>query len=296
MASFEIVEVLVGGKTRPVDVGIFPDGNTASSIIASLKLQHPTKTFQPRPIKDETKDWKAREQNRFDEGVYEPLGVELEEIKNHFAHRSIKEKANVAYTPDENSGRIDKQTSIHINTYINRFFPKMAIAERRKIVWEYCGEKLEDNLKFAITAEEMVEVYTTGPSSCMSETADEWNGLDDHHPVEAYAGGDLQIAYLKDGGCITARAVVWPEKQLMSHGYGDTQKLHQALTEQGYKAASREQWKGAKLSLIYVRYGILCPYLDIGSYVRINGTHLEVCHSSSEGSKYACNTEGFTAD
>lgn len=285
MPSFEIVE-LVDGKPRPFPCGVFPDGTTAASIIQSLSAQYPDKKFQPRPLKDETRDWKAREQRRFDEQVYVPLGIDLPPIKDHFAHKALKTPANVAFTPDASHGKVDKQVSIHINTYLQRFYPKLTVEQRRKAVWDYCGEELGNNVLFAKTADEIEWVYLHGPRSCMAYDVDYYGTT--VHPVRAYAGPDLAIAYLKDGERVTARAVCWPDKKIFGGPYGDRDKLSESLKELGYKNySSSSDFDGARLTYIHQENyyhsdhdeyyeGPLCPYLDIAGCVRIEGDYLVI--------------------
>lgn len=296
MPSFEIVELDKAGKPRPFPVGVFPDGTTAASIIKSLSAQYPEKKFQPRPLKDETNDWKAREQRRFDEQVYQPLGLDLTPIKDHFAHKALKTPANVAFTPDAAHGKVDKQVSIHIRTYINRFYPNLSIEEKRKAVWDYCGEKFGDEMELAVTQEEIRHVYENGPSSCMSDEASNWSGLNGHHPAEVYASEDFAVAYIRnDAGRITARAVVAKQLKIFGRIYGDIDKLRIAMEQNGYKEAdSYTNWIGLKLLKIESDEGYVCPYLDFASYVQVEGDYLVV----SRNGMCADNTGGecFTGD
>lgn len=312
MPSFEIVELDSAGKTRPFPVGVFPDGKTAASIIADLQGKFPNKKFQPRPIKDTTGDWRAREQRRFDEGLYEPLGLPLTPIPDHFAHKALKVKANVAYTPEQQAGALDKQVSIHIKTYLARFYPNLTIEERRKMVWDFCGEKFGDEMQIALTPEDIVRVYTNGPSSCMAGSInDDWRNLG-HHPAEAYAGPDLGVAYIEDNnGNITARTLVWPEKKIYSRIYGDSDKMYLALQENGYEDADAADFIGARMTLIEVSVpfydedtdeytnegdtGYLCPYIDRAGGVKIEGNYLVICDDHANGRMYCKETEGWTS-
>lgn len=292
MASFEIVELDKDGKPRPFPAGVFPDGKSAASILAELKLKYPTKKFQPRPIKDETENWRAREERRFTEGVYEPLGLSLKPISDHFAHKAIKIPANVAYTPEPQQGVIDKQVSVHIRTYLQRFYPKLSIAERRQIVWDYCGEKFGDEMQIARTREEIAQIYINGPSSCMSYDADNW-GLGPH-PTEAYASPDLGIAYLKNNdGHIIARSLVAVDKKIHSTIYGDREKLLLALKDNGYTQPASEDWQGLRLLKIDTEDGYLCPYLDSFVYVRVlDDDYLVICGYKDKGAMNGQDTDG----
>jgi len=291
MPSFEIVRLDSRGNATPVDIGRFPDGKSAASIIVELVAKNPGVKFQPRPVKDETNDWRLREKKRFEDGVYQPLGWDLKPIVDHFAHRAIKNPANVAYTVQQQDGLIDKQTSIHVRVYLQRFYPSLTVEQKRKLIWDYCGESFGDKLHFAVTREEIAEVYTKGPRSCMSETSDYYND-DGYHPSEAYSGPDLQVAYLKDGDRITARCIVWPEKKIAGGYYGDYDKISAALKDEGYTDGNYSEFRGARLSAITLTRGYyLCPYLDISGYVKLSddGKYLILCGGEGEE---ADNTSG----
>lgn len=276
MANFEIVEVLPGGQVaRMPNLGQFPDGKSAAAFIPNLIARHPGKKFQPRPVA-EVKSWRERELARFESGEYQPLpwGDKLELIPDHFAHRSTKTKENIAYTPDEESGARDRQVSIHVNTYLNRFYPGLEVERRRQLVREYTGFDPAQFLKFAESADEIVSVYENGPGSCMSY--DEGSFPCCVHPARAYWGHGLTIAYLDKPDGITARCVVHLERKIHARCYGDTEELKEALQSMGYREGLyRHDWVGVKLSTRYVEgydeedecdvEGYLAPYVDFAS-------------------------------
>jgi hypothetical protein len=293
MASFEIVELDAKGNPRPFPAGVFPDGKSAAAIVGELREKYPNKKFQPRPLKDTTSDWRAREERRFTDEVYQPLGLDLTPIDGHYAHKAFKTPANIGYTASPEDGRIDKQTSIHIRVYLTRFYPQLSIEQKRKLVWDYCGEEFGDKLKIATTAEEIVHVYTNGPGSCMSDDADQYD-TNGHHPAEAYAGPDLGVAYLEDGPRITARCIVWPEKKLYSGIYGDSVKLTRVLEEAGYRRYSTgSDWYGARLTAIKIERSIyVCPYLDICGYAKLSDDKQYLILCDSYKGEDARNTSG----
>lgn len=304
MASFEIVELDAAGKPRPFPAGVFPDGQSASSVLASLSARYPGKKFQPRPIKDVTSDWKAREQSRFESGVYLPLGWDLEPIKNHFAYKAIKTPKNVAFTPDDKHGQLDRQTSIHVNAYLNRFYPQLTIEQRRKYVWDYCGEKITDGLNITQDPDKIEWVYNNGPSSCMSGSS----FASDEHPSRVYGGPDLGLAYLMDktDSYPIARTVVWPDKKLFTRCYGDSHKLEEALYSEGYsRSENSTDWLGARLSTHWCEgtddegdfySGYMCPYVDFAAYAKWDGTHLVICTYNDSGRLEIQNTGGVAYD
>jgi len=87
------------------------------------------------------------------------------------------------------------------------------------------------------------------------------------HPVEAYAGHGLAIAYVQlPDGSIPSRAVIWPEKKIFVRCYGiqeiDKQNLATLLFEAGYARA--DGFDGAKLSRIsfHADERLVVPYID----------------------------------
>jgi hypothetical protein len=292
MASFEIIE-FVDGKPRPFPAGVFPDGTTAASVITTLQGRYPNKKFQPRPIKDETRNWRMREQERFDQGLYTPLGLGLKEIDGHFAHRAINNPKNVAYTPDGAHGQTDKQISVSINKYLLAFYPKLTISERKKLVWDYSGEDISGGLVITQDANEIESVYVNGPRSCMADRAEDYNSP--FHPVRVYGGPDLGVAYLKDDDRITARTVVWPDKKIFCETiYGDVDKLFAALKAEGYKAGPYQTaWVGARLSSEDDGNDYVCPFIDFADYVKWDGTYLVICDYES-GAVGCGSTSGYT--
>lgn len=290
MASFEIVE-FVDGKPRAFPAGVFPDGASAASIIKSLSAKYPGKKFQPRPLTDPTRNWKVREQTRFDEGLYEPLGLKsFTPIADHFAHKALKTPSNVAYTPDSNHGQVDKQLSVHIRKYLAQFYPGLSIEERRRLIWEYCGEDVSDGLTITQDADEIENVYTNGPHSCMAYGRGNYDGA--FHPARCYAGPDLAIAYLKDNDRVVARTVVWPAKKIFSRTiYGDSVKLRAGLIEMGYTQAEYgSAWYGARLTTEPSGDDYTCPYLDIAGYVEYDGKYLVLVEYSDIGGQSDCGT------
>lgn len=304
MPAFEIVEIDDKNKTRPFPVGVFHDGKTAQSVVEGLKLKHPGRKFQPRPIKDTTNDWKEREQSRLDSGHYQVIDwktLGIKPIKDHFAHRSGKTEANIAFIANDADGQADRQRSIHIRAYLKEYYPKLTVEENRKVIWEYCGEDVTDGLNFAYTPEEIEHVYTHGPSSCMSAGASAYGG--GVHPTRAYSGPDLAVAYFQtDTGRITARAVCFPARKLYTFPYGDGTKLIAALEEHGYSEDDGSGYEGARLTKIpasyedddgdYVEDGWVCPFIDNYSTVHVTDDYLVIGYKSG-GENYDCqNTSG----
>jgi hypothetical protein len=155
-----------------------------------------------------------------------------------------------------------KRETIKPGRYLTTFYPHLTPDEvtgwARKV-------DVVNEVQFATTADDMVRVYTAGPSSCMSYGASNFKGV---HPVKAYAGGDLAVAYFADPtGKPTARALVWPEKKLYGRAYGDPERLQRALQKLGYTSGSL---RGAKLAGVPRGSGLALPYIDGDGYVTVN--------------------------
>jgi hypothetical protein len=87
------------------------------------------------------------------------------------------------------------------------------------------------------------------------------------HPAEAYAAGDLAIAYitsLDDSAKVLARAVIWPEKMSFVRVYGVDEtirvSLAQMLEDRGYSRA--DDWRGARIRAIEFDGRVVVPYID----------------------------------
>lgn len=219
--------------------------------------------LQPRRIADDG-SWQERERGRFADGSYLPLPwVDLPwftrpETALHFAHISTEDGAKIAYTDDAVKGQSDRQTRIKPGKYLARFYADVLSTEEiARLSAEYSKAYETNELRFASTADDWERVYTDGPSSCMSYAAHRYSSPS--HPVRVYAGPDLQLAYLEREGRITARAIVWPSKNLFSRIYGDETRLADLLDDAGYKKGSL---RGARLIRKETDNGFVMPYVD----------------------------------
>ncbi len=160
--------------------------------------------------------------------------------------------------------------------------------------------------KLATTPDEIEKVYTNYDkesrhvsTSCMRYSHDEirWPRVDGKpfHPVRAYAGGDLAIAYMTNGdGKTIARALCCPDRKLYSRMYAESDSLHKALQEAGYSKSSYyggPSLDGARLSLIESDGGeYIAPYLDEVGSARVEGAFLVL---DSDGDYQCQNTNGI---
>lgn len=294
-ASFILVE-LKGGEQVPVydhsgQLLKFTSGAEAGRVAAKWTDTLGNKV-QPRRITDT--DWRAREAKRMADGTYVPLPWAgqpwwegLKDIHgDHFPHMSLEKQALIAFTESADKGSADIQTPLKPGRYLEKHFGTVI---NKYVIRDLCtivSAKFEDNrLQFATTEEDIEEVFTQGPSSCMSKEASAYNsgGI---HPVRTYAAGDLQVAYLRREGRVVARCVVWPEKKLYNNFYGDRGRLEPLLVKAGYKGGPRAP-VGARLLKFKSKkegnkFTYIVPHVDNAAGVRDAGEFLIVAASGED--------------
>lgn len=297
-ASFMLVE-MKGPDATPVydhagQLMKFKTGGEADAAARSLSDDLGVK-IQPRRIND--KNWKIREATRMKDGTYQPLPWadqkwwgELANIhSDHYPHVSIQKTALIAFTEDDTKGSADVQTPLKPGRYLERFFGGQLNNYVIRDLSAIFSSKYEDNkLQFAETPDDLEEIFTEGPSSCMSKAASEYktNGV---HPVRMYAAGDLQLAYLRRQGRVVARAIVWPEKKIYNTPYGDGARIKDLLHKAGFKSGTPF---GARLTRLKykvdkTRYTFITPHVDNSSMVIDDGEHLIVADPNKSKDKAA---------
>jgi hypothetical protein len=233
--------------------------------------------------------WKAREAQRFTDGTYTPLPWSGEawatgshRTAHHYAHVSVEDPGKIAFTRDERGGTMNIKTRMSAGRYLREYFhDELSYLPRRETGGvNVHGEKITidalnhyartfsktyggaDTLSFATTREDMVRVYLDGPSSCMSHPVSGYQSAP-IHPVEVYAAGDLQLAYITTADqSITARALVWPAKMKTGRIYGDEVSLQAMLSELGYAMQDNGALYGARILKIPHGDGYVMPYID----------------------------------
>jgi hypothetical protein len=264
-------------------------------------------------------DWKARELNRFISGEYLPVAWQYagfwsdrsEELKAHFCHRSKDKPAFIAFTESPEKGARDIQTRLRPGVYLKRYFGDVLsdaeITQFARLHAMLSGET-EYEIRFAKTADEIEQIYITGPASCMSESARHYSGI---HPVRVYGDSDLQLAYIKAESSyheepIMARALVWPERKVYGRVYPTPERYYDSAREEAKAAQaalirgleglgySRGEFEGAKIRKIESRdHGHVMPYLDGVQSVSDIGDFFKIC---SHGEYNATNTNGLLED
>jgi hypothetical protein len=210
---------------------------------------------------------------------------------NHYAHVSLVDGAMVAFTENDAKGVADRQTRMKPGKYLKKYFGDVLSAERiTELATAFCAEFKPMDLKFAADADDIEHVYRHGPNSCMSYSADGYSGS--CHPVRAYAGPDLQIAYIgRDADNITARCVVWPSKKVHTRIYGDELRLRPLLEAAGY---SKGTLHGARMTAIKDDGddGYVVPYVDCCTWAEADGGFLHIGH----GDIHLKETNGVSGD
>lgn len=245
-------------------------------------------------------DWREREQARFTSGRYKTLPWAGEEYwqapADHFAHIAEGDRTKVAFTESESKGRLDRQKVLATYDYLSRY-STMSADLRQYWCSVMAGSATE--VFYANTSDEIEAIYlecgkTREMDSCMVYAASHFSSF--CHPVRVYGAGDLALAYIRNNdGKITARALVWPEKQVCGRLYGgDTYTLKGALKVAGYSRFGNCALSGARLLRIRDdRYGhnaYVMPYIDgYGTF----GDHEDGEHFCIEGEYPGGSTSGI---
>jgi hypothetical protein len=144
------------------------------------------------------------------------------------------------------------------------------------------------------------DLYTSGPSSCMSDSARCYETWADIHPTDAYASsyhgaGDNGLALLisRDGsGSITGRGILNLQKGTIVRWYGDA-VAERVLRRQGVNVSHRGSFEGSWLALIQKGSRFIHPYVDGDlSYGMIEDGRVyivedgELCIQETGGSAY----------
>jgi hypothetical protein len=252
--------------------------------------------------------WREREKQRFIDGTYTTLprrwlnstwfqkegrftydsvlGFYVRPLRfpDHFAHISIEKVAMIAFTENDKKGVADRQTRMAPGRYLNRFFSDVLTKEDIQRLATAMGSDYNDDaeLKFAVTADEIEEVYVDGPHSCMQYPGTYFAAR--IHPCRVYAGYDLQLAYLTRNERITARALVWPENKVYGRVYGDHIRLEAKLKAAGYgEGGDGGLLSGARIARIMYKNNYVIPYLDHLDGAVDNGDHLVLVDGDHSG-------------
>lgn len=282
-------------------INSFDDGATAGRFVAerNAAFARASMTVRYRIVRQTvaaiSDEWKDREKARFANGAYKTVPWYNEDWNNqdHFCHVSNDDESKIAFTATVEDGERDKQTRMNPGRYLSRYY-ELTQDEVR----DWCGKfDVENNrrkLLLATTSDEIEQVYTSGPRSCMAHGTDYYNSP--VHPVRVYGSGDFAVAYMRgaDDG-ISARAIVAPERKIYSRIYGDYDRLRLLLEAEGYSCGNdRDDWDGLRLLRVPHRDTFVAPYFDPPmSNVRDNGNFLVV---DCDGELECHETNGLTSE
>jgi hypothetical protein len=310
----------------PVSETVFPDAKTAQA----FANEHKTKTGERcRLSRIVTEAWRQREALRLQDGTYAPLPAwwqaatwwqGSEASRDHYAHMA-KDGTRIAFTESAAKGEADSQLVLSGTKYLARYFSEVLTSHAiAQIGMQIGADKYA--VQFSAEADDFVKVYTQGGiSSCMAHDADSYDS--ECHPVEVYAAGDLQIAWMEapkesegeDGAededfKIVARAIVWPAKKTYTRIYYQFEdmraKMVKALEDEGY-TRNEHGFTGARLLRIETGEGFVAPYIDCQHNVTDRGRYLvinpdgELCCDNTNGivetgSRYSCERCGDGID
>ena len=116
----------------------------------------------------------------------------------------------------------------------------------------------EAKLELARTEADIVEVYETGPSSCMSGDSGCFD-TDGLHPAAVYATPDIACAFVRVKNRIVARAMVNLIDDQYSTIYGNAEMLRILLQDAGYTSGYLD---GCRINAIECNGTYLMPYID----------------------------------
>ena len=277
----------------------FDDGATAGRFVAERNsvFAGANMTVRYRIVRQNmtSDEWMARESDRFANGIYRfvPWHDEPWNNRDHFCHVSNDDGGKLAYTATAEDGERDRQTRTRPGRYLTQYYSEVLSQDD---IREWCAKFDMENgkrkLLFATTPDEIEQVYTNGPSSCMAHGIDYYNSP--IHPVRVYGSGDFACAYIMGtDGDISARVIVAPKRKVYGRIYGDFNRVRLLLEEEGYtRSEDQEDWDGLRLLRVPHRDSFVAPYLDPPmSNVRDNGSYLVIdCDGEIE-----CNeTSGLT--
>lgn len=216
----------------------------------------------------------------------------------HFAIINDSDPGNISYISSEKRGGFGQRTNIKPGRYLAKYFPAMD----EKQIKHWIGKLVErENACFHIaeTADEIERVYLNGPRSCMSHAERDYHtrGI---HPVRAYAGAGLALAYMERRGKITARAVIWPERKIYGRIFGDADRFQNLLQSNGFVSG---YFDGAHLTAIRrprsEHMDFIVPYIDYHKtgYLEDDGKRIRITRDEyleRPGQIYLRRTEGWS--
>ena len=205
-----------------------------------------------------------------------------ENVADHFVHISSGKRGFLAYTPSDKHGRENRK----VVTTFDRYFAKLTDLDPALISkWRDQWKRASGDVKvmFGGKMEDFLNAYVNGPDSCMKGDSSRFFGRSDSwkiggkkitgkppHPVEAYASGDFEVAWISDRDRITARTITIPSKKKYIRLFGDqSSSLEAILRAEGYTRATTEDAVGLRFlkmeiaKCVGVSHAVAVPYIDV---------------------------------
>jgi hypothetical protein len=249
--------------------------------------------------------WQHREVERFRDGTYKDIPIDLPYPTLHFVHRAIKSEdlTMIAYTPNEEYGKADRQVQIRLGKYLKKVWPDMPDTEVQEHTVRLRGiissEGVEYTLSFAKDRDTIDRIFETEmyacnstSISCMHGKFTEW----EHRPYHVYANSpDVAVAYLSQGESILARSVVSTKNSAYVRLYSVDRRdclcshLRIELEKAGYRHGTLE---GSRLTKLPSRSRVeVLPYIDPGGqwvtdegeYWKVTGNSIGYANEHTQG-------------
>lgn len=193
-----------------------------------------------------------------------------------------REELIVGYYYDQRSLEAGRLTETRMGRYLQSLglSDSFVVSEVNRVKSIYAKVEID----FAITANEIADVYRYGPNSCMSEDKGIYNLRDatlgyyafsvpslyaypyDRTEIVPGSGNSLAVAYVRSERSplhYKSRALVCMERKVFPRIYGDIAPMLAGLTRLGY-TQQKDMIMGVPLSVKKCSDGrYLCPYIDI---------------------------------
>ncbi len=226
--------------------------------------------------------WMERELARMVFGVYARLPAEIMHViktfrlQHYFIHPASTDLTKLAYTPDAEMGKADRQVVISPGKLFRKLLPLVSDTYIATLEAQY-RSSIQGEYAIARSKAAIQYVYRNmvGDTACMRHDSSYFGLPDDVHPSHVYEAPGVGIAFTTDStGAVKSRAVIYdnpddPSDKRFVRCYGDN-VLRQLLTRQGYKCRG--------LSGVYLKH-IVDPNSGLGVMPYIDGPdgHQSIC-------------------
>lgn len=286
ITPYELKQALYNSNWDDVS-DIYPRFETAYAHSSWTYMNYWARTMgHGTPFKDarsfEENLWIIREYVRMVSGVYRPVEIYQENTNlgdyiganRFFMHQSLSDPKLIAYTPDEEYGKLDRQVQSKLGKFLTKYakshFNGLSGDTIRELASKYAAARKPFELRLAAGEAEIERVYREcATQSCMSKETTFWAHLVEAsthrkvHPTFVYDHPSISLAYVINAeDRIVSRTLINNVTRKWIRIYGDTEAmLHLLRTEMGI--TSQGTMEGVSLKKITLTNGrILCPYID----------------------------------